>query len=676
MRRMSIWGGLLGSAILLLVAGLTAAPVLAHANLIRSTPASGEILAQPPAILELEFSEPVDPALFSVQLLDASSQVVAAGPGDLDPDLPTFLRLELPLLEDGAYTTSWQVRSAVDGHVTQGLVNFAVGLSSPLPSLLPPPGVPDPAFILPAPLETIARWGSFIFTALLAGSLSFRLLILKRNYNGRSKDAHQRDEGSLGLVKRLVWLGVIGSALFSTILFILQSSSASDLIPGASSPWLAVLSGRSGLAFGMRLILLAILGWTVRRLPEERKSPAGAWWLAAALSMLVLLTFSLQSHSAATGSMVSIVMDWLHRAAVAVWIGGLVPLALLLRAAKRNEHSQPDFSKLVASFSRLAITCVILLTGSGMFSAFQQVRTIEALFYSSYGRALLIKTGLFVLLFGLGAINLLFISPRLVEAASNAIRRLSQTVRAEIFLSALVLLSAGVMAGAPPAYEALQNQKRLGLIQVARDGEVDMKLYVFPAKVGENELGIDLLNQQSGARFEDAELWIRFTPPDPDLGIFQIEAAHQENSRRFSARGSHFSIIGVWQVEVILRQPGIDDARRVFEVPIRADLPDHNGRGTNSVDAQVSAHGQELYQAYCQSCHGPEGKGDGPVGLNLPLPPADLSSHVAPGEHTDQQLYYYISEGFPRSAMPAFKNLLSEEERWLLVHYIRTFYQE
>jgi mono/diheme cytochrome c family protein len=84
------------------------------------------------------------------------------------------------------------------------------------------------------------------------------------------------------------------------------------------------------------------------------------------------------------------------------------------------------------------------------------------------------------------------------------------------------------------------------------------------------------------------------------------------------------------------------------------------------------AAGQALYSANCASCHGPTGKGDGPVGLTLNPRPADLSQHAIPGVHTDAQLYEWITNGFPGSAMPAWKSKLSDTDRWNLVNFIRT----
>ena len=71
-------------------------------------------------------------------------------------------------------------------------------------------------------------------------------------------------------------------------------------------------------------------------------------------------------------------------------------------------------------------------------------------------------------------------------------------------------------------------------------------------------------------------------------------------------------------------------------------------------------------------CHGTTGKGDGPVGLTLNPRPADLTVHTKPGIHPDGQLFEWITNGYPHSAMPAFGQRLSEIDRWNLVNYIRT----
>ena len=82
--------------------------------------------------------------------------------------------------------------------------------------------------------------------------------------------------------------------------------------------------------------------------------------------------------------------------------------------------------------------------------------------------------------------------------------------------------------------------------------------------------------------------------------------------------------------------------------------------------------GERIYRQNCEVCHGVIGAGDGPVAAALRPRPVDLRVHVAAG-HSDGFFFYWISEGFRGTAMPAFKNTLSIEERWHVVNFMRTF---
>ena len=63
------------------------------------------------------------------------------------------------------------------------------------------------------------------------------------------------------------------------------------------------------------------------------------------------------------------------------------------------------------------------------------------------------------------------------------------------------------------------------------------------------------------------------------------------------------------------------------------------------------------------------------MGLTLNPRPADLTLHAVPGVHTDGTLWNWITNGYPGSVMPAFKSVLSDNDRWNLVNYIRTLAQ-
>ena len=89
--------------------------------------------------------------------------------------------------------------------------------------------------------------------------------------------------------------------------------------------------------------------------------------------------------------------------------------------------------------------------------------------------------------------------------------------------------------------------------------------------------------------------------------------------------------------------------------------------------------GRKLYEEKCAYCHGFEGRGDG-VAAPLQYPrPRDFTRGLYKirstfsGElPTDGDLFRVITKGMPESPMPGWDNL-GEQERWQLVHYLKTF---
>jgi mono/diheme cytochrome c family protein len=87
------------------------------------------------------------------------------------------------------------------------------------------------------------------------------------------------------------------------------------------------------------------------------------------------------------------------------------------------------------------------------------------------------------------------------------------------------------------------------------------------------------------------------------------------------------------------------------------------------VNANTIALGQKLYVANCFTCHGAEGKGDGPGAAALEKKPANLAQRIKSTGESDGELFWKISEG--RAPMVTWKAQLSETQRWELVNYLR-----
>ena len=84
----------------------------------------------------------------------------------------------------------------------------------------------------------------------------------------------------------------------------------------------------------------------------------------------------------------------------------------------------------------------------------------------------------------------------------------------------------------------------------------------------------------------------------------------------------------------------------------------------------VIEQGRRVFAAHCAACHGPTGRGDGPASAGMLPPPADLTG-VHTRQHTDGDLFWWITHGIDGTAMPAFGDVLTEEERWAVIRFIR-----
>jgi len=77
--------------------------------------------------------------------------------------------------------------------------------------------------------------------------------------------------------------------------------------------------------------------------------------------------------------------------------------------------------------------------------------------------------------------------------------------------------------------------------------------------------------------------------------------------------------------------------------------------------------GKQVFMSNCTSCHGATAKGDGPLGVNMNPKPTDLT--IMTGNHPDGDFEWKIANG--RGAMPAWKTVLNENQRWDVVNYIQ-----
>lgn len=112
-------------------------------------------------------------------------------------------------------------------------------------------------------------------------------------------------------------------------------------------------------------------------------------------------------------------------------------------------------------------------------------------------------------------------------------------------------------------------------------------------------------------------------------------------------------------------QPGKGGNDEPWTAPARA------AKKANPIppDAKSLELGRKLWERDCLSCHGAKGRGDGPQAADLDRKPADFAD-AAMWDQSDGAFFWKLVEG--KTPMPATKTLLSDEERWHIINYMRT----
>jgi copper transport protein len=478
------------------LAGLAAfaSAASAHAYLVKTAPVASGVLDTAPTQVALTFDEAVEPRFAIISVTDASGRQQTTGPvsrSSANPD--TILVPVRPRLSEGWYLVYWRAIS-VDGHPVQGAFTFAVG---PNPGPAPQFPVPHLSATAKTPQLLITRWLMFAFVMSAIGLLVFRLLI--------SRPVARRRQGtslrsvSIAFVVTSV-LGLIAIPVYLDFA-IANDSLRSVFDLGALVPLYRVTAfGRGYVDLELCFALFCLAGWTALWLEHparERRSVAelasGTGALLAALAVLVIP--GAVGHAGQTSPRgLSMFFDLTHLAAGSVWLGGLIGL-LVLWSSLRAEGRASALNVVVPRFSNVALVSVIVIFATGTGATIVHMPTLNALWQTGYGVAILVKAGLLAGAIALGSVQLLRTKPRLAAAQTRpalgepASRLLRRTASAEVVLVGGAVFTAAVLSSLapPPPTFALQNSAvaRVGPGRVIRTVQLSgyrLQVLVTPNK--------------------------------------------------------------------------------------------------------------------------------------------------------------------------------------------------
>jgi copper resistance protein D len=305
------------------------------------------------------------------------------------------------------------------------------------------------------PLVTI-RALHFAATAMTAGALIFRAAV--------AEPALRSSPVATTVVRSQIlltaWIGLAVAAASGLVWVQLQAVSMSGLPFGEAmtSDVLSTVLNETqfGLVSKVRLVLAVVLAAC---LAYERF--ARARWLALGSALGFIAAVAWTGHAASTlgeAGNLHLTADALHLIAAASWIGGLVSLALLLAAARRNQGlAWASLTRGAAQrFSTLGIVSVGTLLVTGIVNAWILVGSIHALIVTGYGQLLMIKLVVFAIMLVLAAVNRFWLTPQLAFSSENepqlkALRQLTRNSVVEIALGLAIFVIVGTLGTMHPA---------------------------------------------------------------------------------------------------------------------------------------------------------------------------------------------------------------------------------
>jgi copper transport protein len=544
----------------------------AHAVLERSSPERGAQLDTSPQEVAFHFNEPVETAFGAIALYDSAGERIDTGepfrPGDRSSAIGVPVEGDRP---DGVYTATYRVISA-DSHPVSGGVVFTVGEAGAGPTA----SVAELLEGTEAGTATdvafwAVRWLGYLAIGLGVGGVAFLVAIFRPATRGWGPQ--ERDVTRTGFMPRwrAAMLAAAGVGLLASALaIVLQGATALG-----TSFWDAldattiggVLETRFGTAVGFRLLAWVLFAAAV---------VAGRPLFALPSIAYLALSPALAGHaSVQEPTWVLFPADVVHVTAMGLWFGGLALFVLCLPAATATLEPQRRTMLLagcLVRFSPLALGSVIALVTMGVTMSLVYLGPLSDLFDTAFGRAVLIKAGLLVVLIGFGALN----RQRLLPALRETERRgeapgrpgalFRRTLRSEVALIVLVLgVTAALVSYSPPS-----AQSEGGPVSgTATLGPATLDYTVDPAQVGRNELHLYLFDPDDGSQYTEAkDLEVQLELEDKDIGPLDADL-ERAGPGHFVARSAPFGVTGDWSVLMRMRISRFEEARESLEVPIR-----------------------------------------------------------------------------------------------------------
>lgn len=424
--------------------------VSAHAILLHSDPDKDAVLLTSPDQIHMWFSEDLNPGFSTAYVVNAANsakyvqnnvkthvdksnaQVSVTDSKEMDVSLK-------PNLPSAVYVVLYRTQSADDGHILYGSFVFTVlDANGNLPTFngtLPQEGAfsgsggssgqLDGPTLVSLIMNTLVDLGAVFWV----GALLWQVFVISelQSEDQEEQAIFQQMEQRFNrrfsaLALLLILLGNIG-VLVGQALAVTSNQWGQAFAPSLLISLVA--HGQFGTFWIIRqiVILLALLLIVITRVVKlpTRWFNASVSWGNFILGLALLISLTLSGHAAATSSNVrvyAVLGDFLHLVAAALWVGGMMYIAVIYLPILKSKPWQQQTASLLTTLPRYspwAILGVVLMGLSGPLNAAIHLLSWDQFFSTAYGRTLVVKILLVGVMLITSAIHVLLLRPRLAK---------------------------------------------------------------------------------------------------------------------------------------------------------------------------------------------------------------------------------------------------------------------
>ncbi|MEH7333552.1 FixH family protein [Neobacillus drentensis] len=512
----------------------------AHAYIKKSAPTENEVFDEPLQKVTIQFDEPIQPDYHSIEVFDSNGKRVDQKNERIDSNDPSIIEADLKSdLPNDTYSIQWRVVSG-DGHPVEGVIPFQIGHDSKGSATTQGSKGYKPKLDL-----ILIRWLQYMSSAGFVGILFFYLFVLPKEL---SQNTWVRNRFTKIIVYSFIAL------CFSIIMSLpLQATIESGLSWGKVFHVKVLGDLLTKSVFGktwITAIVMLLILWPSTFLVCYKPFQKQIWvWISLAFGIGMLRTKTFTSHAASSKSgLLPLIMDFVHLLSASIWIGSLIALIALLPLRKKQAYFET-----VRRFSKWGIAIVIILSATGVYGSLLYIPNWRSLFVTDYGKALLGKVLLLVIM-------MLFAGVNFLRGKRNNEKGIARSLWGEMSAGIIVLILSVILTNLPTAMASPGPVKETNKVKAS-----SITFAATPNVIGKNTFEVSLKDRNGRPIKAVEQVTLTFTSLEMEMGDDTVRLSKVKDGK-YSSKGLNFNMSGRWNVRVHVLTKDLETMDTDFKV--------------------------------------------------------------------------------------------------------------